>query len=441
MKIKRKAGMIMNLYTSSKDDVNQLLARLKSRNSEQRQDVTDAVKNILQEVRLEGDKAVLRFTQKFDRVQMKSPEVDKAELQNALNALSPELLASIRKAGENIRLFHEKQKENSWFTTVGDGILLGQKVTPLERVGVYVPGGTAPLPSSVLMNVIPAKVAGVGEIILCTPPGKNGLPSPVTLACAAIAGVDRVFAIGGAQAVAAMAYGTETVPKVDKITGPGNIYVATAKRMAYGLCGIDMIAGPSEILIIADEYARPDYVAADLLSQAEHDAVASSVLLSTSRELIDKVMTEMDKQAEKLPRQSFVMESVKNYGAAVLVESLAQAAEISNRIAPEHLELHVRNPLELLGSIRNAGAIFLGEHAPEPLGDYMAGPNHILPTNGTARFSSPLGVGDFVKRSSVISYSRNALEKVWKDAVRFAEAEGLDAHANSIRIRFGEEEA
>lgn len=431
----------MNLYTSSKDDVNQLLARLKSRNSEQRQDVTDAVKNILQEVRLEGDKAVLRFTQKFDRVQMKSPEVDKAELQNALNALDPELLASIRKAGENIRLFHEKQKENSWFTTDGDGILLGQKVTPLERVGVYVPGGTAPLPSSVLMNVIPAKVAGVGEIILCTPPGKNGLPNPVTLACAAIAGVDRVFAIGGAQAVAAMAYGTETVPKVDKITGPGNIYVATAKRMAYGLCGIDMIAGPSEILIIADENARPDYVAADLLSQAEHDVVASSVLLSTSRELIDKVMTELDKQAAKLSRKSFVMESIKNYGAVVLVESLAQAAEISNRIAPEHLELYVKNPLELLGSIRNAGAIFLGEHAPEPLGDYLAGPNHILPTNGTARFSSPLGVGDFVKRSSVISYSRKALEKVWKDAVRFAEAEGLDAHANSIRIRFGEEEA
>ncbi len=430
----------MNLYSSSQDDINQLLTRLKSRNSEQRQDVTEAVRNILQEVRSEGDKAVLRFTQKFDRVEIKSPEVEKAELQNALNTLEPELLSSIRKAGENIRSFHEKQKENSWFTTDGDGILLGQKVTPLERVGVYVPGGTAPLPSSVLMNVIPAKVAGVGEIILCTPPGKNGLPNPVTLACAAIAGVDRVFAIGGAQAVASMAYGTETVPKVDKITGPGNIYVATAKRMVYGLCGIDMIAGPSEILIIADEYARPDYVAADLLSQAEHDSVASSVLLSTSRELIDQVITEMDKQTGKLPRQSFVMESIKNYGAAVLVESLAQAAEISNRIAPEHLELYVKNPLELLGSIRNAGAIFLGEYAPEPLGDYLAGPNHILPTNGTARFSSPLGVSDFVKKSSVISYSRSALQSIWKDAVRFAEAEGLDAHANSIRIRFGEEQ-
>lgn len=428
----------MNLYSSSIDDVNQLLSRLKSRNSEQRRDVTEAVERILQEVRLEGDKAVLRFTRKFDGVELKSIEVDKQELQNAFNALEPELLESIRRAAENIRSFHEKQKENSWFITADDGILLGQKVTPLERVGVYVPGGTAPLPSSVLMNVIPAKVAGVGEIILCTPPGKNGLPNAVTLACAAIAGADRVFAIGGAQAVAAMAYGTETVPKVDKITGPGNIYVATAKRMVYGFCGIDMIAGPSEILIIADENARPDYVAADLLSQAEHDTAASSVLLSTSRGLIDQVITELDKQTEKLPRQSFVRESIKNYGAAVLVESLAQAAEISNRIAPEHLELYVKNPLELLGSIRNAGAIFLGEYAPEPLGDYLAGPNHILPTNGTARFSSPLGVNDFVKKSSVISYSRNALQKVWKDAVRFAEAEGLDAHANSIRIRFGE---
>jgi histidinol dehydrogenase len=253
--------------------------------------------------------------------------------------------------------------------------------------------------------------------------------------------VDRVFAIGGAQAVAAMAYGTETVPKVDKITGPGNIYVATAKRLVYGLCDIDMIAGPSEILVIADESARPDYVAADLLSQAEHDVMASSVLLSPSRELIDKIMLEVDRQAEKLPRREFVLQSIKNCGAAVLVESLVQAVEISNRIAPEHLELYVKNPLEMLGIVRNAGAIFLGEYAPEPLGDYMAGPNHILPTNGTARFSSPLGVSDFVKRSSVIFYSRDALAKVWKDAVRFAEAEGLDAHANSIRIRLGEEEA
>ncbi|NLO39999.1 MAG: histidinol dehydrogenase [Ruminiclostridium sp.] len=431
----------MNLYVSSKEDIEQLRTRLKSRNSEQRQDVTDAVQNILQQVKLEGDQAVLRFTQRFDRVELKSLEVGRNELQNALDALEPELLASIRKAGENIRLFHEKQKENSWFTAQENGILLGQKLTPLQRVGVYVPGGTAPLPSSVLMNVIPAKVAGVSEIILCTPPGKNGLPNPVTLACAAVAGVDRVFAIGGAQAVAAMAYGTQTVPRVDKITGPGNIYVATAKKMVFGLCGIDMVAGPSEILVIADEKARPDYIAADLLSQAEHDVVASSVLLCTSKELIQQVMAEIDKQVEKLPRKSFALESIQNYGAAVFVESLSQAVEISNQIAPEHLELYVQSPLELLGSVKNAGAIFLGEYAPEPLGDYIAGPNHILPTNGTARFSSPLGVSDFVKKSSVISYSRSALENVWKDAVRFAEAEGLDAHANAIRIRFGEEEA
>lgn len=431
----------MKVYLSSEDQVNELMKRLRSRDSDKRQDVTEAVTNILQQVCLEGDEAVLRFTQRFDRVELKSLEVGNQELQNALNALEPGLLESIRKAERNIRAFHEKQKENSWFTAEAGGILLGQKITPLQRAGVYVPGGTAPLPSSVLMNVIPAKVAGVDEIILCTPPGQNGLPNPVTLACAAIAGVDRVFAIGGAQAVAAMAYGTQTVPKVDKITGPGNIYVATAKRMVYGSCDIDMIAGPSEILVIADDAARPDYVAADLLSQAEHDVMASSVLLCPSKELISQVMVEIEKQAEKLPRKKFVMESIKNCGAAVLVENLTKAVEISNQIAPEHLELYVRNPFELLGSVRNAGAIFLGEYSPEPLGDYMAGPNHILPTNGTARFSSPLGVSDFVKKSSVISYSRDALASIWKDAVRFAGAEGLDAHANSIRIRFGEEQA
>lgn len=431
----------MKRYISSETEINQLIARLKSRNSEQLQDVTEAVRNILQEVRLAGDKAVLSFTQMFDGVEMNSIEVSREQLQNALNEIDHELLSSIRKAEENIRSFHEKQKENSWFTTDKDGVLLGQKVTPLQRVGVYVPGGTAPLPSSVLMNVIPAKVAGVEEIILCTPPGKDGLPNPVILACAAIAGADRVFAVGGAQAVAAMAYGTETIPQVDKITGPGNIYVATAKKMVYGLCDIDMIAGPSEILVIADDSARPEYVAADLLSQAEHDPLASSVLLSTSDKLIDQVLIEIDRQMEALSRKEIIKQSLKNCGAVVRVESIAQAVEISNRIAPEHLELYIANPLQVLGSVRNAGAIFLGEYAPEPLGDYMAGPNHILPTNGTARFSSPLQVSDFVKKSSVISYTREALQGIWKDAVQFAEAEGLGAHANSIRIRFGEVEA
>lgn len=431
----------MRLYKSSDNEIDQLLARLKSRNSEERQDVTEAVRDILREVRLKGDKAVIHYTRKFDGVELRSLEVEREIIDEALSSIDPELLSTIRKAASNIRSFHEKQKENSWFSAEADGVILGQKVTPLERVGVYVPGGTAPLPSTVLMNVIPAKVAGVNEIILFTPPGKNGLPSPVILACAAIAGADRVFTVGGAQAVAAMAYGTETIPKVDKITGPGNIYVATAKRLVYGLCDIDMIAGPSEILIIADKNARADYVAADLLSQAEHDVMASSILITTSNELIDQVNAEIERQTEKLPRRQFIMESIKNCGAAVLVESIAEAVSISNRIAPEHLELYVSNPFELLGSVKNAGAIFLGEYAPEPLGDYMAGPNHILPTNGTARFSSPLSVSDFMKKSSVISYTRNALEKLWKDAARFAEAEGLDAHANSIRIRFGEDDA
>lgn len=431
----------MKLYLSSKDEMSELFACLKSRNSEERQDVTETVREIINAVRLEGDNALFQYTQKFDGVSLESLEVEKSAMQEALNTIDPELLSSIRRAVENIRSFHEKQKENSWFTTEVDGVLLGQKVTPLERVGVYVPGGTAPLPSSVLMNVIPAKVAGVNEVILFTPPGKNGLCSPVILACAAIAGVDRVFLAGGAQAIAAMAYGTETVPKVDKITGPGNIYVATAKKMVYGLCDIDMIAGPSEVLVIADEYARADYVAADLLSQAEHDVMASAILISTSMELIQQVMDEIEIQADKLPRRDFIMESIKNCGATVLVESLAQAIMLSNQIAPEHLELYVKNPFELLGSVKNAGAIFLGEYAPEPLGDYMAGPNHILPTNGTARFSSPLSVSDFVKKSSVISYSKDALAKLWKDVARFAEAEGLDAHANSIRIRFREDEA
>jgi histidinol dehydrogenase len=436
-----KSGREMKLNCYSIKELDQLMVLLNSRNSEEQKEVADTVSSILREVRLKGDKAVIQYTKMFDGVEIKTLEVEKNILQQALETIDPELLSSIKRAMENIRSFHEKQKENSWFTTESDGVLLGQKVTPLERVGVYVPGGTAPLPSSVLMNVIPAKVAGVDEIILFTPPGKNGLPDPVILACAQIAGVDRVFTAGGAQAVAAMAYGTETVPKVDKITGPGNIYVAAAKRMVYGVCDIDMIAGPSEVLVIADEHARPEYVAADLLSQAEHDVMASAVLVTTSKELIDQVTAEMNKQVKTLSRKQFILKSVNNCGAAVLVDSLAQAVEISNRIAPEHLELYVKNPFELLGSVRNAGAIFLGEYTPEPLGDYMAGPNHILPTNGTARFSSPLSVNDFVKKSSIIAYSKEALSNLWRDTERFAMAEGLDAHANSIRIRFREDEA
>jgi len=429
----------MNIYSSSNEQINKLIDRLKSRSIEAHGEIVETVRNILNEVRVNGDRAVLDFTLKFDGVDLKKMEVGRDVIDKALDSLEPCLAATINKAICNIRSFHEKQKENSWFSTEANGVMLGQKVTPLERVGVYVPGGTAPLPSSVLMNVIPAKVAGVKEIIMFTPPGENGAPNPVVLACAALTGVDRVFSAGGAQAIAAMAYGTETVPRVDKITGPGNIYVATAKKMVYGLCDIDMIAGPSEVLVIADETAKPDFVAADLLSQAEHDRMASAILVSTSREIIWRVVEEIEKQAKSLPRRDMIMESIKNCGAAVYVDNLNEALNIANLIAPEHLELYVRNPLEVLGDIKNAGAIFLGGYSPEPLGDYMAGPNHVLPTNGTARFSSPLSVADFVKKSSVIYYSRNALAGIWEDVVRFAGAEGLEAHANALRIRFREE--
>lgn len=429
----------MNIYSSSKEQTDRLIARLKSRSIEGNHEVAETVRNILNEVRVNGDRAVLDFTRRFDGVELKELEVDRDVVGMAPDSLELCLAGTISKAIKNIRSFHERQKENSWFSAEENGVLLGQKVTPLERVGVYVPGGTAPLPSSVLMNVIPAKVAGVKEIIMFTPPGKNGAPDPVVLACAALTGVDRVFSAGGAQAVAAMAYGTETVPRVDKITGPGNIYVATAKKMVYGLCDIDMIAGPSEILVIADETAKPEYVAADLLSQAEHDRMASSILISTSLEFIRRVVDEIEIQAQSLPRREMIMESIKNCGAAVHVENLDEALRIANLIAPEHLELYVRNPVEMLGNVKNAGAVFLGGYSPEPLGDYMAGPNHVLPTNGTARFSSPLSVADFVKKSSVIAYSKEALGGVWEDIVRFARAEGLEAHANALQVRFKEE--
>lgn len=429
----------MNIYSTSKEQTGRLIARLKSRSIEGNHEVAETVRNILNEVRVNGDRAVLDFTRRFDGVELKELEVDRDVVGIAPDSLKSCLAGTIGKAIKNIRSFHERQKENSWFSAEENGVLLGQKVTPLERVGVYVPGGTAPLPSSVLMNVIPAKVAGVKEIIMFTPPGKNGAPDPVVLACAALTGVDRVFSAGGAQAVAAMAYGTETVPRVDKITGPGNIYVATAKKMVYGLCDIDMIAGPSEILVIADETAKPEYVAADLLSQAEHDRMASSILISTSLEFIRRVVDEIETQAQSLPRREMIMESIKNCGAAVHVENLSEALRIANLIAPEHLELYVRNPVEMLGNVKNAGAVFLGGYSPEPLGDYMAGPNHVLPTNGTARFSSPLSVADFVKKSSVIAYSKEALGGVWEDIVRFARAEGLEAHANALQVRFKEE--
>jgi histidinol dehydrogenase len=366
-------------------------------------------------------------------------EVAQNELVNALNSIDRDLLRVIEKSAENIRAFHEKQLENSWFTTNENGIFLGQKITPLSRVGVYVPAGSAPLPSTVLMDVIPAKVAGVEEIVLCSPPSKNGKIDPVILACAKLAGVHRVFMVGGAQAIAAMAYGTQTIPKVDKIVGPGNIYVATAKKMVFGICGIDMIAGPSEILIIADETANPAYVAADLLSQAEHDKLASSILLTVSKELAQNVINELETQLSKLTRAEIATESLENYGAIVVTETINEAVDISNLIAPEHLEVCTKNPFDLLPLIKNAGAIFLGNYSPESLGDYFAGPNHTLPTSGTARFFSPLGVYDFIKRQSVISYSRDAFNAVASDVAAFAQAEGLTAHAGAVRIRVNNE--
>lgn len=426
----------MKVFSSTEYDIEQLIKMLRKRSSDEQTDVTEAVREILTEVRVKGDEAVSYYTEKFDRAKLANFEIGKDVIKQAYDSLSIGMTSTIEKAAENIRKFHQMQSENSWFESSEEGVLLGQKITPLERVGVYVPGGTAPLPSSVLMNVIPAKVAGVKEIIMCTPPYNGGYPDPVILACAYIAGVDRVFSIGGAQAIAAMAYGTQTIPKVDKVTGPGNIFVATAKKMVYGVCDIDMIAGPSEILIIADKTARPEYVAADLLSQAEHDVLASSILISDSNGLIEDVISQIDKQKQKLPRKDFIDKSLKNYGAAILVSSLKEAVELSNMIAPEHLELIVQEPFSLLGNVKNAGAIFLGEYSPEPLGDYMAGPNHILPTNGTARFFSPLSVNDFTKKSSIISYSKDALRGLSKNLVRFAQTEGLDAHANSIKIRF-----
>jgi len=430
----------MKIYEYKKNSLKPLLDALSKRSLEGQYEVERAVAEIINNVRERKDEALIEYSRKFDGVDLtpETIEVPKNELDRALELISPDLLRVIEKAAANIRAYHEKQLENSWFTAGDNGIFLGQKITPLSRVGVYAPAGSAPLPSTVLMDVIPAKVAGVEEIILCSPPGKNGKVNPLILACAKLAGVNRVFMAGGAQAIAAMAYGTQTVPKVDKIVGPGNIYVATAKKMVFGICGIDMIAGPSEILIIADETANPAYVAADLLSQAEHDKLASSILLTTSKELAENVLKELETQMSRLTRKEIALESIEKYGAVIVTDTINEAVDISNSIAPEHLEVCTQNPFDLLPYIKNAGAIFLGSFSPEPLGDYFAGPNHTLPTSGTARFFSPLGVYDFVKRQSVISYSRDAFNAVASDVAAFAHAEGLTAHAEAINIRQGD---
>ncbi|PYG88137.1 histidinol dehydrogenase [Ruminiclostridium sufflavum DSM 19573] len=398
--------------------------------------IIGAVSEILDAVKSLGDKALRDYSKKFDNADIKEIRVSEAEINAAYNAVEPELLQTIRISRQNIWSFHEKQLQNSWISPNKDGTMLGQLVRPIEKAGLYVPGGTAPLISSVLMTAVPAKVAGVSNIIMCTPPTKEGTVNPAILVAAREAGVDEVYRVGGAQAIAAMAYGTESIPRVDKICGPGNVYVSTAKRLIFGDCDIDMFAGPSEILVIADATARPEYVAADLLSQAEHDKLASSVMITDDEGFVQKVADEIEKQLPELSRKAIIESSLKEFGFAVLVENIEQAIEVSNNIAPEHLEICINEPMSMLGLIKNAGAIFVGNYSPEPLGDYMAGPSHVLPTSGTARFSSPVNVDQFLKKSSLIYYNRQALEKTSGNIMRFAEAELLDAHANAIKVRF-----
>ncbi len=401
----------------------------------------DTVNEIVGRVRREGDAALFDYTSQFDKFKLTADniKVTREEIDEAYGKLDPELVRVIRESAENIRNFHRKQLRNSWFDAREDGVILGMKITPIERVGVYVPGGKAAYPSSVLMNVIPAKVAGVKSVIMATPPGADGGVNPGTLVAADIAGADCIYRMGGAQAVAAMAFGTQTVPKADKVTGPGNIFVALAKKAVYGHVSIDSIAGPSEILVLADETANPRYAAADLLSQAEHDEMASAILITTSKELAEKVSMEVDGFLETLERSKIIRESLDNYGYILLAENMEEAVDAANAIASEHLEILTRNPFDVMTRIKNAGAIFLGEYSSEPLGDYFAGPNHILPTNGTAKFFSPVNVDDFLKKTSIISYSREALQKVHRDIETFAVSEGLTAHAGSIRVRFEEE--
>ncbi|MBE3100795.1 MAG: histidinol dehydrogenase [Firmicutes bacterium] len=405
----------------------------------------DTVDLILKGVRERGDMALLEYTKEFDKVDFGTPDamlVSEEEIQEAYNLVDERYLEVLRRARERISNFHQKQRQNTWMTFEEEDIILGQKISPLERVGVYVPGGRAAYPSSVLMNVIPAKVAGVKEIIMATPPKvatppkQGGKVSPAVLVAAREAGVDKIYKVGGAQAIAALAFGTNTIPKVDKIVGPGNIYVALAKKEVYGHVDIDMIAGPSEVLVIADETANASYVAADLMSQAEHDPMASAILLTDSEKLIKDVLDELTSQVEHLSMKETILSSLKNYGALILVDSIKEAIKLSDAIAPEHLELSVENPMEWVGNVHHAGAIFLGHYSPEPLGDYMAGPNHVLPTSGTARFFSPLSVDDFVKKSSVISFTQGALESIYKDVADFARVEGLTAHANAMEVRF-----
>ncbi len=428
----------MRIVSLSNETKKSILDDLLKRSPNNYTEYEDTVNEIIENVKTNGDKAVFDYTLKFDKFAL-NPEnikVTRREIEEAYKQLDAELIEVIKKSAENIRCFHMKQLRNSWFDSKEDGTILGMKITAIDKAGVYVPGGKAAYPSSVLMNVIPAKVAGVSEIIMVTPPGATGTVNPGTLVAADIAGVDTIYKVGGAQAIAALAFGTETIPKVDKITGPGNIFVALAKKAVYGYVSIDSIAGPSEILVLADETANPRYVAADLLSQAEHDELASAILITTSKELAEQVSVEVDNFVQQLSRTEIMQKSLDNYGYILLAENMSDAIDAANAIASEHLEILTKNPFDTMTRIRNAGAIFLGEYSSEPLGDYYAGPNHILPTNGTAKFFSPVNVDDFIKKTSIISYSREALEKVHKEIELFAESEGLTAHANSIKVRF-----
>lgn len=414
----------------------ELLALLRSRSGEVDRRVSQSVAQIIDEVRARGDEAVREFTLRFDGQCPDAFEIDREVINDALTEADSEFVDSLLSAMENISAFHNRQKQQSFLDAREDGVIMGQRIRGLSRVGLYVPGGTAAYPSSVLMNCVPAKIAGVGEIVMVTPPRKDGTANPDILVAAALAGVDRVFLMGGAQAVAALAFGTETVPKVDKIVGPGNIYVATAKQQLYGVVDIDMIAGPSEILVLADESANPAWLAADLMSQAEHDTLASAILLTTSERIAQETAEELERQLPQLSRAEIIRESLENYGAVIICRNDAEMVSLANELAPEHMEIATENPMEYIGKIDNVGSLFLGQYAPEPLGDYFAGPNHVLPTSGTARFFSPLGVDSFLKKSSFIYYTRSALEAAKDDIVRIAEREQLTAHANSIKVRF-----
>jgi len=431
-------GAEMKIVTLTKETSKNILEELLKRSPHNYSEYEGVVSKIVENVKKNGDAALFAYTREFDHFDLTTDniQVTQTEIEAAYRSLDPELVRVLGRAADNIRDFHVKQLRNSWFDSKEDGTILGMKITPIARAGVYVPGGKAAYPSSVLMNVIPAKTAGVKEIIMLTPPDSTGAVNPGTLVAADIAGVDVIYKVGGAQAIAAMAFGTASIPKVDKIAGPGNIYVALAKKAVYGFVNIDSIAGPSEILVLADETANPRYIAADLLSQAEHDELASSILITTSDRLAREVSDETDKMLKQLARREIMQKSLDNYGYILIADSMEQAIETANEIASEHLEILTADPFSVMPKIRNAGAIFLGEYSSEPLGDYFAGPSHILPTNGTAKFFSPVNVDDFIKKTSIISYSREALKQVHKDIELFAESEGLTAHANSIKVRF-----